>query len=138
MLQYRRLFGDPCAFSVVTSWSLYTIVRTQSKKNGVLTPSSSNTSHSLSLGNSDYIYHLVLCEHIRDIDLLFKMVLCPIHFISDGPTIDLNFHQMRLLLSHRNFANLCMYQHADDLTILFDAFEVLCGGGFGASGGSSV
>jgi hypothetical protein len=31
-----------------------------------------------------------------------------------------------------------MYQHTDDLTILFDAFEVFYGGGFGASGGSSV
>ena len=45
---------------------------------------------------------------------------------------------MRLLLSNGNFANLSMDKHTNELTVLLDAFEVLCSGGFGASCGGSV
>ena len=45
---------------------------------------------------------------------------------------------MRLLLSNGHFANLSMHEHTNDLTVLFDAFEVFGSSGFGAGSESSV
>src|SRR5437762_7117454 len=45
---------------------------------------------------------------------------------------------MRLLLTYRNFTNLSMYENTNNLTILLDSFEILCGSGIGTSGFYSV
>src|SRR6202023_1257131 len=63
----------------------------------VYTPASSDTLHSLSLGNGDDINHLVLRKYTGDIYLLLEMFFCPIDFVCNRTSVDLDLHQMCLL-----------------------------------------
>lgn len=60
----------------------------------------------MTLGNCNNIDHLILLENIADLDRFFKQAACEVNLLVDGATVDLYFHEMRLLLLKRSFADL--------------------------------
>lgn len=61
-------------------------------------PSGSDTLESVTSGNSDGIDHLVLRENGINGNLLLEMLLSPVDFFRDSSTIDLDLHDVSLLL----------------------------------------
>ena len=57
------------------------------------------TLEAFSLGDTDDVDHLVLGKDILDGDLLFKMLAGKSNFVSDGSAVELDFHDVSLLLA---------------------------------------
>ena len=87
-------------------------------------PSGSDTIEAVTLGDSNDIDDLILLEDGVDVDFLFKQVVCKVDFLRDGATIDLDLHQVGLLLFERGLADLGMCEETHNGTVLLDAFEV--------------
>lgn len=96
------------------------------------TPSSSDTSVSVTLGNSNDIDHLVLLEDGADVNRLLEKTVTEFDLVGDGATVDLDFHQVCLLLLQWRLGDLCVGEDADDCAVLLDALE------FAGDGGSLV
>jgi len=62
-------------------------------------PSRGDTLESLALGNTNDINHFVLGEDIFHRNGLLKMVPCPCNLVSDRSTVELDLHEMSLLLT---------------------------------------
>ena len=54
---------------------------------------------SLTLGDADGVDALVGLENFSDGDFLFEFALSPINLLGNGATVDLNFHNLGLVLS---------------------------------------
>lgn len=87
----------------------------------------------MSLGDRNDIDHFVLLEDIADVDWLFKQALCKVDLLVDGSAVDLDLHEMRLLLLQRRLADLRVCEDTHDGAVLLDAVE-LSGDGFGTGG----
>jgi hypothetical protein len=87
-------------------------------------PSGSHTFESLSLCDSDDIDHLVLGKHSIDLDLLLQMLTSPLYFVGYGSTVDLDLHQMSLLLPLLQKLHLGMGNHTDHLAVLLYLSEI--------------
>lgn len=107
-----------------------TLVRLSGKLLGA--PSSSDTGVSVTLGNSNDIDHLVLLEDGADVDRLLEKSVTEIDLVGDGATVDLNFHQVCLLLFQWRLGDLCVGEDSDDRAVLLDALK------FAGDGGSFV
>lgn len=62
-------------------------------------PTGSDTLETLTLGDTNAIDHFVLAEDIADGDGLFQVFLNPFNLIFNGTTVQLDFHNMGLLLA---------------------------------------
>ncbi|KAF8366695.1 hypothetical protein PRIPAC_84524 [Pristionchus pacificus] len=60
-------------------------------------PSGSHTLESLSAGNTDGVDHLVLGEDLVDEDL--QTLLSPLDLVGDGPSVELDLHNVGLLVA---------------------------------------
>ena len=49
-------------------------------------------------GHSNDVNHLVLVENLLHRDGLFQVTSCPVHFVRNGTTVQLNLKDLRLLL----------------------------------------
>merc|ERR1712142_168916 len=65
-------------------------------------PSESHPYESLSFGNTNDIDHLILTKYRAHGYRFLQMFLCPIDFISDASTVDLQFHYVSFLLFQSN------------------------------------
>merc|ERR1719495_1777527 len=61
-------------------------------------PSESHTSESLSFGYTNDIDHFILTKYRAHRYRFLQMFLCPINFISNASTINLQFHYVSFLL----------------------------------------
>uniref|UniRef100_A0A8C1YGB8 Uncharacterized protein n=1 Tax=Cyprinus carpio TaxID=7962 RepID=A0A8C1YGB8_CYPCA len=61
---------------------------------------------SVTFGNTDNVNHLILTKDISDGNGLLKLLSGPVNLISDGASVQLNLHQVRLLLSQGQQAHL--------------------------------
>mmetsp|Transcript_15186 Transcript_15186/g.16890 ORF Transcript_15186/g.16890 Transcript_15186/m.16890 type:complete len:228 (+) Transcript_15186:159-842(+) len=86
-------------------------------------PSGGNTFETFTSGNTDGIDHFVLVENITDSDFLFQMVNTPFDLISDGSSVQLDFHKVSLLLSQLQQSLFVMDNNSDDGTVFFHLLE---------------
>lgn len=62
-------------------------------------PTAGDTLETLTLGDGDTIDHLVLGENGTNWDWLLQMFLNPLDFVFNGSTVQLDLHNMSLLLA---------------------------------------
>jgi len=62
------------------------------------TPTSDHTLITLTLGNTNDVNHLILLEHSVNRNLLLEELVAIVHLVSNGTAIDLNLHEVSLLL----------------------------------------
>jgi len=93
-------------------------------------PTGGDTFVTLTLGDSDDVDHLVLLENGGDGDRLLEEADTELDLIGDGPSVDLDLHEMSLPLSDAKLADLGVDQQADDRAATTDAFEFLVDGVF--------
>jgi len=98
-----------------------TLVRLSRKLLG--SPSASDTGETVTLGNSNDINHLILLEDGADLNWLLEETVGERNLVGNTASVDLDLHQMGLLLLERSLPDLSVGKNADDGTILLDALE---------------
>jgi len=91
-------------------------------------PTSSHTFETFTLGDADDVDHLILLENARDGDGLLEETESELDLIRDVSSIDLDFHEMSLLLSQVQLADLGVDQQANDGASAADAIEIFVNG----------
>jgi len=90
------------------------------------TPTMGDTLETVTLGHTNDVNHLVLTEDGGDGDLLLQMLLGPVDLgLHVGTSVDLNLHQVGLLLAQIQLVQLSVSQHTDDLAVLDNTVELL-------------
>lgn len=92
-------------------------------------PSVGDTFETVTLGNTNDINALVLLEDGGDIDSLFKVVLGELDLVGNGTTVDLDLHQVCLLLLQTGLSELGVCQDSNDGAVLPDSLEFSTDGG---------
>jgi len=87
------------------------------------TPTGSNTLETLTLGDGNDINHFVLLEEGGDFDFLLEVLTGPVNLLGNVTTVDLDFHNVGLLLTNLGLADLGVGNDADNATVLLDTFE---------------
>jgi hypothetical protein len=87
-------------------------------------PTSSHAIESVALCDSNAVDHLVLLEDGVDGDWLLKQAMGESNFVGNASTIDLDLHQVGLLLLERRQADLSVSQNANDTAVLLDALKL--------------
>jgi len=93
-----------------------------------------DTGHTVTASDSDGVDDLVVFEDISDLDLLLKVLLGESDLIGDGSSVNLDFHDVVLVLSESEFADLGGAKDTDNSAVLADAFEVTLDGLLGVLG----
>jgi len=91
-------------------------------------PSGSDTGETVTLCDSDAVDHLVLLEDGVDLDWFLKKTIAELNLVSDASTVDLDLHEMSLLLLKRCRADLGVCENTNDLAVLLDALDFTCDG----------
>ena len=76
------------------------------------------------LGDGNDIDHLILLEDGVDLDWLLEETVAETDLVLDGATVDLNLHEMCLLLLQRCRADLGVGKHAHNSAVFLDALEL--------------
>jgi len=92
------------------------------------TVSGLNTLGSVTLGDSDSVDALVLLEDLTDGDLLLELGVGPLDLLGDGTTVDLDLHNVGLVLSELKLAVLGGADNTDGGGVLADAGNVAVDG----------
>lgn len=87
-------------------------------------PSAGDTGETVTLGDSDNIDHLILLEDGADLNWLLEETVTELDLVGNASSIDLNFHQMGLLLLEGSLADLGVGEDTDDSAVLLDALEL--------------
>lgn len=87
-------------------------------------PTAGDTLVSVTLGDGDAVDHLVLLEDRVDLHRLLEEAVAEFDLVSDGATVDLDLHQVGLLLLERGLGNLGVGEYTHDGAVLLDALEV--------------
>jgi len=87
------------------------------------TPTGSNTLETLTLGDGNDINHFVLLEEGGDFDFLLEVLTGPVNLLGNVTTVDLDFHNVGLLLTNLGLADLGVGNDADNATVLLDTLE---------------
>jgi len=87
-------------------------------------PTGGNTLETLTLGDTDNIDVLIKVEDIVDLDFLLHEPLTEFDLLVHGSTVDLDLHDMCLLLAEVQLANLGVGNDTDSGAVLLDASEL--------------
>lgn len=93
------------------------------------TPAGGDTAESVTLGDGDNVNDLILLEDAVDGDGLLEEVLAEVDLLGNGATVDLDLHEVGLLLLEGGLADLGVSQDTDDGAVLLDALELAVDGG---------
>jgi len=85
------------------------------------TESLNNTLGSLTLGDTDGINTFVGFKNFTDWNFLFKLAPGPVNFLGNSATVHLDLHDLRLVLSLLDLADLSGSKNANNGTVLLDA-----------------
>ena len=99
-----------------------TLVRLSRKLFG--SPSACDTLETVTLGNSNDIDHLILLEDGRNLDWFLEQTGGELNLVSNATTVDLDFHQVSLLLLERGLADLGVGENTDNGAVLLDTLEL--------------
>ena len=83
-----------------------------------------HTACTLTAGNTDSINTLGHLEDLTNSDFLFEFVLGPFDLVRDSTTVDLDLHDVGLVLAEAKLANLGRSDDTDNGSVLLDALEV--------------
>jgi hypothetical protein len=86
-------------------------------------PTMSNTLESMTLGHSNNIDVLILLEKRSDLHGLLEETLGELDLVSDGTSVDLDLHEVGLLLMQAGLPDLCVSKDTDDGAVFADALE---------------
>lgn len=92
-------------------------------------PSGGDTAETVTLGDGDNVNHLVLLEDGVDGDGLLEEAVAELDLVGDGATVDLDLHEVGLLLLEGGLADLGVGKNADNGAVLLDALELAGDGG---------
>ena len=90
-------------------------------------PTVSNALETVALGNSNDVDILVLFEDRGDIDGLLKEIISELDLVGNGSTVQLNLHEMSLLLAQTSLADLSVGKNADNGTVLANTLKFTIG-----------
>lgn len=93
------------------------------------TPTASDTLETVTLGDGNDVDHLVLLEDRVDVDGLLEEVAGEVNLVGDGATVDLDLHEVGLLLLDGGLADLSVGEHTDDSAVLLNALKLAGDGG---------
>jgi len=88
-------------------------------------PTGGDTFESVTLGDSEHIDHVVLVEDGVDRDGLLEQAEGKVDLLGDVSSVNLDFHQMSLLLLEGGLADLGVGKNADHRAVLLEASELL-------------
>lgn len=88
------------------------------------TPTGSDTVETVTLGDGNNVNHLVLLKDGVDRDGLLEQTVAEADLVLDGASVDLDLHEVSLLLLERGLADLGVGENADDGAVLLDALEL--------------
>ena len=83
-----------------------------------------HTLGALTLGDTDDIDALALLEDAADADLLLELAVGPLDLVLDGATVNLDLHDVSLVLTEGKLADLSGADHADNSGVLGDAVDI--------------
>jgi len=86
-------------------------------------PSGSDSSESVSLGDSNGIDHLVLVENGVDGDLLLEQLVSEINLLGNRSSVNLDLHDVGLLLSGEDLVDLSVSNNSDDGGVLLEGSQ---------------
>jgi hypothetical protein len=92
------------------------------------TESLDGADHTFTAGNSDGINHLVFLEDVTNLELLFEGAPGEVDLVGDVAAVDLDLHNVSLVLTELQLADLGGAKNAHDSAVLFDALEVASNG----------
>lgn len=93
------------------------------------TPTGGNTLESVTLGHGNNVNHLILLEDAGNVNGLLEELLTERDLVGDGTTVDLDLHEVGLLLLERGLSDLGVGEDTDDGAVLLDALELAGDGG---------
>ena len=88
------------------------------------TPTAGDTLEAVTLGDGNDVDHLILLKDGVDLNGLLEKVAGEVDLVGNGATVDLDFHQVRLLLLDGGLADLGVGEDTDDGAVLLDALEL--------------
>lgn len=88
------------------------------------TPSSGDTFVTVTLGDGNDIDDLVLLEDARDLDLLLEVGSGKLDLVGDGSTVDLDLHEVGLLLLETGLGELGVGENSNDSAVLLDSLQL--------------
>merc|ERR1719243_269874 len=88
-------------------------------------PPAGHTLEPVALGHTDDVHHLVLGEHGSHRDLLLEMVPGEVNLVGDGSSVELDLHDVSLLLSAPQDLHLGVDEDTDDSAVLLHLGQVL-------------
>mmetsp|Transcript_109863 Transcript_109863/g.153989 ORF Transcript_109863/g.153989 Transcript_109863/m.153989 type:complete len:364 (+) Transcript_109863:1003-2094(+) len=83
-----------------------------------------NTFLTVTLGDTNNINHLILIEDGVDSDLLLEVSSGELNLVGDAATVNLDFHNVSLLLSEVKLVDLGLDDDSDDGAVLLDSVEL--------------
>jgi len=87
-------------------------------------PTGSHTLEAFALGDANDVNHLILDKDVLDGDFLLEVLAGKINFVSNRSTVELDFHDVRLLLASSQQLLLGVTNHTDSLTVLLDLVKI--------------
>ena len=88
------------------------------------TPTVGDTLETVTLGHRNDVDNLILLEDGGDGDGLLEEAVRELDLVRDGTAVDLDLHEVRLLLAEAGLADLRVREDADDGAVLADALEL--------------
>lgn len=83
---------------------------------------------SFTLGDTNAINHLILSKHRVNWDRLFQVFPSPFNFVFDGSSIELDLHNVCLLLTLLEQLHLCVSNDSHNSAVADHFLEVLLNG----------
>jgi len=87
-------------------------------------PTMGDTLETVTLGDGNDIDHLILLQDGVDVDGLLEVLVGKVDLVGDGATVQLNLHNVSLLLTNLELADLSVDNDTDDRAVLLDALEL--------------
>jgi hypothetical protein len=88
------------------------------------TPTVGDTLKSVTLGHSDDVNILILLEDRGNLDGLLEELVAEVNLVRDRATVELDLHEVSLLLGETGLADLSVGEDTDDSAVLADALEL--------------